>query len=113
MCSLTIVVYPSFYLHTQENPADSLVSAGELAKQVVEVSKIDPCTWHQYDEVTYCHPNQAHGKVIILTHDQLFKDGNHGQGASNLPELRHFIRLMKHQGFVFKTLDQYAEVERV
>lgn len=96
-----------------ENPADTLVSAGELAKQVVEVSKIDPCTRHQFGEVTFCDPNQHHGKVVILTHDHLFEDGNRGHGASNLPELRQFIRLMKYQGFVFKTLDQYAEEERV
>ena len=99
-------------LHTLENPADTLISGVELAKQVVEVSKIDPCTWHQYEyysEVAFCGPNN--GKVIILTHDHLFEDGNNGQGASNPPELHQFIMLMKDQGFVFKTLDQYQKGE--
>ena len=48
-------------------------------------------------------------RCLLRQHYFLFEDGGRGQGATlNLPKLRTFIQLMKGEGFVFKTLDQYS-----
>ena len=93
-----------------DDPAASLTSAVDLAKTVIELSKQDPCEYHTGKaNVARCYTNSHRGKVNILTHDFLFEDGPRGQGATvNLPKLREFIWLMRSEGYVFKTLDQYG-----
>ena len=93
-----------------DDPAASLTTAEDLATKVIELSKQDPCEYHSGKaNVAICHSANHKGKVNILTHDFLFEDGSHGQGATvNLPKLRKFIQLMRSEGFVFKTLDEYG-----
>ncbi len=44
------------------------------------------------------------GKVVLLAHDFMFRNRH------STDELRHFIRLMKHRGWHFKTLRHYSQL---
>ncbi|KAL7551926.1 hypothetical protein ACHAWF_015180 [Thalassiosira exigua] len=95
------------------DPANTLTTAEDLAKTVAMLSKADACenkleTHSMRRNYAFCDSDANHGKVNILTHDFLFEDGPRGMGATtNLPKLRDFIQLMRSEGYVFKTLDQY------
>jgi peptidoglycan/xylan/chitin deacetylase (PgdA/CDA1 family) len=44
------------------------------------------------------------GKIILLAHDFMWRS------ASNVRQLRTFIRIMKAQGWTFRTIDSYSDV---
>lgn len=93
------------------DPAASLTSAEDLAKSVMEVAEGNKCEMQaEKANIALCSVTHHQGKVVILTHDFLFEDGGRGMGATtNLPKLRKFIEIMKENGYIFKTVDQYHD----
>lgn len=92
----------------QVHVSEHMVSIGGLADLVARALDRPVCSATEFDTVWPCINPGMHAKVIILTHEFLFEDGDRGCGEKlNVPLLDMFIKLMKSKGYVFETLDDY------